>query len=490
MPTPTADAGGATAEATGPAKTRPGKVIKRVSMCINGRIEGFRVVYEDGQASEWHGKSTEKETSFDLEADEYITHIWYAADEGTVQGLLFGTTNGRRSQWFGFEHGHFGLLHKRGSVLVDLGGSPLGGPKALKAQWETFLPPGETTKFKTRYDILHKRFLELRHAVGQLSDTSDGMKSIDTQESAKRFEILVQDVELLHDQEATRAKARVTANARRQSLLEDQLVLCGEDLKTVLKLLGDLLAKLRPFSGEFDTAVQTCQLDGEKLYKDFAELLDDVEKYRQKLKSVSDGLALDEKFWAGQVAQSTDDLTKDSQTLTEIMTAKGLKTPELEDDYESQQWGLHAWRAKIDEKATHDFTLHHAIASTQKSDSRLQFRRSQVAFLQISRDLLADLIKVLDALEIRATMQKLRDLIDGLHQHHPNQNTALKEAADLLQILKQAIAALEKAAAAKVASEFAKPVHGALDALLKNKSFVWGPVNSKVLLDVSKDLSA
>ena len=103
---------------------------------------------------------------------------------------------------------------------------------------------------KTRYDILYTKFLELRFAVAQLSDTSDGMKSIDTQESAKRFHILVQDIDILHDQEVAHKRARVAANARRQDLLTEQLVLCGEDLKTLLKVLGELLAKLRPFSGE------------------------------------------------------------------------------------------------------------------------------------------------------------------------------------------------------------------------------------------------
>ena len=44
-------------------------------------------------------------------------------------------------------------------------------------------------------------------------------------------------------------------------------------------------------TSQFDTAVQTCQLDGEKLYKDFADLLSDVDKYRQKLTSISEGLA-------------------------------------------------------------------------------------------------------------------------------------------------------------------------------------------------------
>ena len=86
--------------------------------------------------------------------------------------------------------------------------------------------------------------------MAQLSDTSDGMKSIDTQESAKRFHILVQDIDILHDQEVAHKRARVAANARRQDLLTEQLVLCGEDLKTLLKVLGELLAKLRPFSGE------------------------------------------------------------------------------------------------------------------------------------------------------------------------------------------------------------------------------------------------
>ena len=61
---------------------------------------------------------------------------------------------------------------------------------------------------------------------------------------------LVQDVEILYDQEAARKKARVTANGRRQELLDEQFVLCGQDLKMLLKVLGDLLTKLRPFSGE------------------------------------------------------------------------------------------------------------------------------------------------------------------------------------------------------------------------------------------------
>lgn len=91
--------GASAAQPDGGAKERP------------GRVEGFKVRYENGDETEWRGQAVGTEVTFELDTGEYITHVWYAADEGAVQRLLFGTTNGRRSQWFGSEHGHFWLLH-------------------------------------------------------------------------------------------------------------------------------------------------------------------------------------------------------------------------------------------------------------------------------------------------------------------------------------------------------------------------------------------
>lgn len=495
VPLATSNGGASSTEANRAVKARPGKVIKRIIAYGKGRIEGFKVVYEDGNASAWRGKSAESEEtrSFDLEVDEYITHVWYLADEVTIQGLLFGTSNGRRSPWLGSnsEHGHFGLLQKKGSVLVDLEGNPLEGAGSLKAVWENFSPTGKTTEFRMRYEILYKRFVQLKLAITNLSGTSSGMQDIDTQAVAKHFRVLVQDVEILSGLEDLQARGKVFANERRKSILQEQLILCGEDLKTLLKFLNDLLAKLRPLSGELHESVETCRLDGENLSKDFRKLMDDLEKHKETLNSAVKNLKREQEVWNRLVEEARDHLTRNKHTFGEIMAAKGLQASEPEDDYNLPRWGLHPWRGKIDPKAAlaHDFTLHHTISRVQNSDSQLQLHQSQVNFLQVNQALVEDLLKRLDELEISRTMQQLRDLINSLSDHDPKQSRELMEAVELLQTLRQGMDALEKAAAAKLACDFAKPIYNTLDALLKRRSFTWGEVNSKVLLDVSKELS-
>lgn len=483
---------GGRVETEGKAKTRPGKVIKRVVVArgVKGRPDGFQIVYEDGDASAWRGKSSGQDTAFDLGSGEYITHVWYAADEGTVQGFLFGTTNGRQSQWFGHEYGHYGLLQKKGSVLVDLEGSPIDGSGALNAVWEDIAQAGQTTTFQMRYKILYERFLKLRAAVAQLSDTSDGMKVVETRDAAERFELLVQDVEFLYDQEKGLKRAKVNVDNNREDRLQDQLVRCATDLEALLRLLGDLQAKLRPLSGEFDKGVERCQLDGDDLYTDFRQLLDDIEKYRQELNSMCGNFTRQEKLWTDWAKQVEDTFMKDKDKLEEIMATKGLEGLDVQYDHGLPQWGLRTWRARIDPKITQDSTLHHAIFNVQNSNSCLQLHLSQVNFFRINKDLVENLLGRLDKLAIGPTMKQLRDLIDGLHNQRPDRNIELQEAVNLLIAVGQAISALQKAAAAKVVKGFAEPLYSALHALHESKSFTWGKFDPKTLLDVSKGCSA
>ena len=73
---------------------RPDKVIKQVHMHVSGRVEGIKVVYADGQQTDWLGAGAKSVETFELSDGEYITDIWYATDEKSLQGILFGTSAG------------------------------------------------------------------------------------------------------------------------------------------------------------------------------------------------------------------------------------------------------------------------------------------------------------------------------------------------------------------------------------------------------------
>ncbi|GJE96131.1 hypothetical protein PsYK624_123240 [Phanerochaete sordida] len=475
---------------TAAAKYRPGKVIRRVCMHIKRGVEGLKVVYDNGQETAWRGLSTGDERTFELESDEYITHVWYAADGGIVQGLLFGTSFGRESPWFGSQYGIFGLHKNDGSVLVDLEGPLNGGPDSLKPTWEAFSPMGDSIAHEAEFNTLLGEFGKFQAGVSELKGAVHGMTDLATEDTAEAFKVLVQNVEILRNQEDGIKGARVTANALRETYRTAHLSACRKSVETLLKLLEELSIKLKPMSGEFASAVEDRRQEGEALYKKLSSLLDKVKQYRQKLGTIADGLTSNQLFWFKEVEKTAATFAVDKTTFKQTMEAKGIPPLEPEDDYATTLWGLEAWRHKVNAKVAEDPTVHYIINSTMKSNSRAQFTRSQVDFLKATASRLGSLMKKLDDLSgrITQTLETLRSLIDGLGDHQPERNSAMKGAAQLLDLVKKSIHELETVKAADDSHVFAKPTHGVLGPLLQNSSFKWGSVKGQELLDVSKTL--
>ncbi|EKM50868.1 uncharacterized protein PHACADRAFT_103493 [Phanerochaete carnosa HHB-10118-sp] len=235
----------------------PQKVIMEVGMHVTWRVDGIKIVHKNDAETAKRGTSTKGEKVFLLDEGEYITHVWYAADAGSVQGILFGTSNGRKSVWFGYEYGLYGLLIKDSHVLTDLRGASQDSQlNDLVPSWVRYIPGGGITAFLALYDELVARWNEFQSSIAELKkQTVSSKASLDElttyeQTIARGLAELVQDVEILRGMENEQSTAQVVVTSLREKYISNHLGACKEAARAAQTQFNNLALALAPISGQ------------------------------------------------------------------------------------------------------------------------------------------------------------------------------------------------------------------------------------------------
>ncbi|GJE90555.1 hypothetical protein PsYK624_066970 [Phanerochaete sordida] len=467
---------------------RPPKVIKDIRMSIAGHVDNIKIVYDDGKDNGVSYRATSGEQSFALAEGEYITHIWYSGSgPECLRGVLFGTSNGRTSGWFGSGYGPYGVLNKEKHVLLDLRRTTvenkLNAP--LTADWVEFTPTSTTAKFEDQYTDLHNSFLQFQAALAKLKTRADDLEAVGTEAAAVALAELVEDVEILGDDEGNIANAQVVVTSQRQRRHDQALANCRKSVAGAQAQLEALALELAPLAGSLDTAGAARRGEGEELFRQLVKLKQEVEARQAELNALRTSLASNEKLWIDDNDKTKQAIPGQIADLTKVMVSKGVKATA---PAETTPAAILTWLGSLDTEAVRDPMANPKVGELERTQSLVQYNDSQITFLRQNQKTLAAQVDQLGKLPLDTVIDALRKLIDSLHNVQPSKNVAIKDAIALMALAQKLAALLQTIREAERSQQFAGVLTKVLESLVENTQFKWSAPDGAHLLEVSRML--
>ncbi|EKM50871.1 uncharacterized protein PHACADRAFT_128479 [Phanerochaete carnosa HHB-10118-sp] len=472
---------------------RPSKVIKKVYVRIERHVYDVKIAYDGGSETSWRSSNTGQQLEFELAEGEYITHVWYAADNDSIQGVLFGTSTGRKSGWLGFEYGLYGLLVKDGCILGSLSGIIQDGRlSTLTPEWLPYRLGGEIRWYQTRHATLEAEWTEYRSAVAELEQQISGGRISWDQLGTYTIAVtdalaeLVQDVEILRGMEQESSTALVKVTALREEYLTSHLRVCrqaSEAIRTQLSLLANVLG---PLSGQLGPSVESIRERGAKLLSLLVKLREDVQVYIQSLGQVVVNLGNELDIWKLQADSARLAFAEDKEKFNKVMAPKGITVTET-NDQEASLWGLQDWYHRIPPELIENTAESHILVEVTKSDARMQYAISQITFLQRNKKQLSAHKSQVETLQrqIDVTVSSLRDVIRTVQSLHPDGGAISQGGSNLAALVKSLVALVEQLLVATRSREFGTILVSILQSILSDTGFEFRE-DGRLLLRASK----
>ncbi|GJE90558.1 hypothetical protein PsYK624_067010 [Phanerochaete sordida] len=467
---------------------RPPKVVKTVRMSISAHVNSIKIVYDDGTDNGIGGRVAGAEKSFELVEGEYVTHVWYSGNgPECLRGVLFGTSNGRTSGWFGSGAGPYEVLNKDKHVLLDLRRITTDNRlnASLEADWAEFTPTSNTAKFEDRYNDLHNSFLQFQAALAKLKNSANDIEAVSTEAAAVSLIELVENVEILGEGESNMANAQVVYTTQRKKRNDETLVRCRQSVKDAQAQLEALAQELAPLAGALDTAGAKRREEGEELFRNLGKLKEDIAAYQTELTTLCEGLAKKERRWTAEKGEAQQAASVQMASLKKIMVENGVA---LTVPAENTPAACLTWLGTLDPEAVRDPIASPRVGELERTQSRIQHIESHIGFLQQNQKTLSAQVEQLGKLPVAAVIKTLRELIDGLHNVQPGKNVAIKDAIALMTLAQKLAALLGTIHDASKSETFAKVLVEVLGPLVENTQFKWSDPNGAHLLQVSKDI--
>lgn len=471
------------------ARGRPPRTIVQITLSVSERVNGIKLVYENGQETAWRGTSSGEQHVFALNAGEYVTHVWYATDRRSIEGILFGTSSGRKSPWYGQEYGLYGLLVNDGHVLDDLHGPEDGQLTPLMSEWVAYVPSGNIVQYQDRYATLTEEWNRFAASIadweGQITSSRDGINDLGTEQAIEKLTELVESVEIYYQLET----GQLEVTATRTKLRQDILKRIRKSARDVQAAFAALVAVLAPMSGGLDSISASKRSDGEALLSRLTALSGELQMYLQDLDERSGQIRDEQRHWTEEGEQARTGFLQAKRSFDKNMASKGAKAADLTDK-DAPLWGLREWCSSLKIGTIETAFENHLLSRVMKAAAQVQYDVSHGAFLQGSIQACADGKKEAGTLRLNLvrTVSELQSVIARLESLQPNGTATQQDTSELAALINGTVAALDAFEHIDTSQEFAEILVSVLRELLNNDNFKWNREEGDQLLKVSLDV--
>lgn len=413
------------------------KRIARVTVHYDNVLRGFRLQYDDGSVSSWHGGQGGDTAVFELDGQD-ITQVLVAADAERVLGIRFATSKGEDSDWFGTASKEPVVWEYRGHALVGFMGTSGEHITGLKPFWSTRMPtPPELTLDETA---------RLVHRIGedvQLSHTRITALAVKSAAYAEKLQRemrgpaetaidgvtrFVASVEYLHE------LTELERTAREAGRLE--LAYRSEDIKANVKRCQDEAAVVAALFHNLTATASKLVPEGEKI-----DYNTEMERENAQTRDISlHQVQKAAEAFRLQAQQKQETLkTERSTAEANLRIAEGESTKHLKDLVQKQSrkdfWDR--WTLGINNRLD-PFGMKQGIDKTSKD---LASARTAAAVASAHYTAASNAIQAVDAelariSQLAATAEAHHASLDGVVRSMNGlvaQNRALRDAAAKLQ---------------------------------------------------------